>query len=74
MENGAVRWKGLSKGQEVRIGWDAVKDNLARGPQEGSWTSNQIITVISISRRESANNTIYKVISILSNYHFPGAS
>lgn len=32
MENGAVWWKGLSKGQEVRIGWDAVKDNLARGP------------------------------------------
>lgn len=49
MENRAVLWKALSKRPEVRLGWDAVKGNLARGPQEGSWTSNQITTVISIA-------------------------
>lgn len=53
------------------IGYDAVKDRLARGPQEASWTSNQIIIVISISRWDSTNNNSSKVISILSNCHFP---
>lgn len=66
MENGAVQPKALCRKHERRIGYDAVKDRLARGPQEASWTSNQIITVISISRWDSANNNIYEVISILS--------
>lgn len=30
MENKAVLWKALSKRHEVRLGWDAVKGNLAR--------------------------------------------
>lgn len=49
MGNKAVPWKALPKRPEVHMGWDAVKGNLARGPQEGSWSSNQITTVISIA-------------------------
>lgn len=66
MENGAVQSKALCRKHERRIGYGAVKDRLARGPQEASWTSNQIIIVISISRWDSTNNNIYEVISILS--------
>lgn len=58
--------KALSKKHEMHTGYDAVKDRLAGGPQEASWTSKQIIIVISISRWDSANNNIYKIISILS--------
>lgn len=74
MKNGAVQLKSLSKKHEMHTGWATVKDRLVRGPQEASWTSNQIIIVISISRQDSTNNNIYKVTSILSNCHFPRAS
>lgn len=62
--------------QETRrcTGYVADKVRLARGPQEASWVSNQIIMMISISRWDSANNNIYKVISILTNCHFRRAS
>lgn len=33
MGNKAVPWKALPKRPEVHMGWDAVKGNLARGPQ-----------------------------------------
>lgn len=56
----------VSKKHEMHTGYDAVKDRLAGGPQEASWSSKQIIIVISISRWDSANNNIDKVISILS--------
>ena len=73
MKNGAVQLKALSEKHERHAGWAAVKDRLAPGPQEASWTSNQIIIVISISRWDSTNNNIYKIISILSNFYFPRA-
>lgn len=73
MKNGAVQLKALSEKHEMHTGWAAVKDRLAPGPQEASWTSNQIIIVISISRWDSTNNNIYKIISILSNCYFPRA-
>lgn len=74
MENGSAPLKALSKKHEMHIGYVAIKNRLARGSQEASWTSNEIIIVISISRWDSANNNIYKVISILSNCYFPRAN
>lgn len=74
MESGIVRLRGLSKNREIESqGTRCCRDSGER-PQEASWTSNQIITVISISRWDSTNSNTHSVISILRHCHFPRAN